>query len=279
MAAFDAFRQERGEALRRYACFETYRRINPAVWWDWPAELRRPNEPALRELQEAYGEEVAFHEYVQWVADSQLQACRELARDLGLPVGLYLDMAVGVDAGGADAWSEQDVVLPGLSVGAPPDFYNSSGQDWGLTTFAPHGLVAHGFEPLRAMLRSAMRHAGAIRLDHVLGLMRLYVIPWGLSAREGVYLKFPFESMLAVIAEESRRHGCIVIGEDLGTVPPNFRETMAAWGLWSYLVMLFERRDGTVRSVRRRNMPTRRWRRSTPTIWRPIAAGWRAMTS
>jgi 4-alpha-glucanotransferase len=148
-----------------------------------------------------------------------------------------------VDAGGADAWSEQDAVLNRLSVGAPPDIMNSAGQNWGLAGFNPVGLEARRFEPFRAMLRSVMRHAGAIRIDHVLGLKRLFLIPHGMSARDGAYVRLPFEPLLAVIAQESVRHRCIVIGEDLGTVPEGFRETMADWGLWSYLVLLFERGD------------------------------------
>jgi 4-alpha-glucanotransferase len=144
---------------------------------------------------------------------------------------------------------EQDNVLRGLSVGAPPDQFNPAGQDWGLTAYNPHGLVASDFAPFRQMLRAAMRYAGAVRIDHVLGLMRLYVIPHGLPASAGAYLRLPFAGMLAAVAEESRRFRCVTIGEDLGTVPENFRTTVAAWGLWSYLVMLFERNwDGSFRA-------------------------------
>jgi 4-alpha-glucanotransferase len=252
MRAFEAFRAEMGEQLLRFACFETFRAQNAGVWWDWPPAFRKPDEASLRAYAANNHEEVGFHAYLQWVADGQLQACCRLGHELGLPIGLYLDLAVGVDPGGADAWIEQRTTLNGLSVGAPPDAYNPAGQNWGLTAFNPHGLVAERFEPLRRMLRSAMRHAGAIRIDHVLGLMRLYVIPNGAHARDGVYLRFPFASMMSVVAEESRRGSCIVVGEDLGTVPENFRETMHAWGLWSYLVMQFERDwDGSFRPPER----------------------------
>src|SRR6185312_1979748 len=128
-----------------------------------------------------------------------------------LPIGLYLDTAIGVDASGADAWMDQGIVLRGLSIGAPPDQFNPAGQDWGLTAYNPHGLIATGFEPFRQMLRTAMRHAGAVRIDHVLGLMRLFVIPHGMSAAHGAYLRMPFAEMLAVVAEESRHWHCIVI--------------------------------------------------------------------
>src|SRR4029079_17454176 len=141
-----------------------------------------------------------------------------------------------------------DVVLRGLSVGAPPDQFNPAGQDWGITAYNPHGLVARHFEPFTQMLRAAMRHAGAIRIDHVLGLMRLYVVPHGLGSAKGAYLRLPFADMLAVVAEESRRWNCIAIGEDLGTVPEGFRDRLAAWGVWSYLVVMFERNwDGSFR--------------------------------
>jgi 4-alpha-glucanotransferase len=165
-----------------------------------------------------------------------------------MSVGLYIDTAIGVDPAGADAWMAQGAVLRGLSVGAPPDQFNPAGQDWGVTAYNPHGLTANNFEPFRQMLRAAMRYAGAVRLDHVLGLMRLYVIPHGLPAGQGAYLRLPFAGMLGVVAEESRRHRCIVIGEDLGTVPENFRASLSAWGVWRYLVVMFERHgDGSFR--------------------------------
>jgi 4-alpha-glucanotransferase len=185
---------------------------------------------------------------VQWAADRQLQACREAAQKHGMPIGLYIDLAVGIDPHGADAWSRQDAVLAGVSVGAPPDEFNRAGQDWGLAPFNPHTLAADDFAPLRHLMAASMRHAGAIRLDHVLGLKRIFMIPHGCPASEGAYVRFPFEPSLRAIAEESNRFRCIVIGEDLGTVPDGFRETLARWGLWSYRVMLFEREgDGRFR--------------------------------
>jgi 4-alpha-glucanotransferase len=154
---------------------------------------------------------------------------------------LYLDLAVGVDPDGADAWSNQSAVLSGFSIGAPPDEFNPAGQDWGLAPFNPHALPDSDFAAFRELLGSAMRHAGAVRLDHVLGLMRLFLVPHGASPAAGAYVRYPFEPLLRVIAEESNRHRCIFIGEDLGTVPQGFRETAGAWGLWTYRVMMFER--------------------------------------
>jgi 4-alpha-glucanotransferase len=175
------------------------------------------------------------------VAHDQLDRCRAKARERGLPLGLYLDIAVGVRSDGFDAWCDQDAVLSGMAVGAPPDVLNTAGQNWGLAGFNPAGLEDRQFEPFRRMLRASMRYAGAIRLDHVLGLKRLYLIPHGVRASQGAYIRFPFEAMLAIATLSSMEHRCIVVGEDLGTIPENFRETLADWGIWTYQVMLFER--------------------------------------
>jgi 4-alpha-glucanotransferase len=247
-ADFAAYRAERGRALECFAAFETLRQSHTGAWTEWPSEWRQPGDGALRRLRDSQADDVGFHEFLQWNAERQLERCRDIARHRGMSIGLYLDTAVGVDSSGADAWMDQDVVLRGLSVGAPPDQFNPAGQDWGITAYNPHGLAARQFEPFRQMLRSAMRHAGAVRIDHVLGLMRLYLIPHGLGAANGAYLRLPFTDMLAVVAEESRRWNCITIGEDLGTVPEGFRDTLAAWGVWSYLVVMFERNgDGSFR--------------------------------
>jgi 4-alpha-glucanotransferase len=247
-AAFEAFRADRGEMLARFAAFEVLRRRLHDVWWNWPAEWRYPGAAALARLRAEAGEEMAYYEYLQWVADEQLAACQREARARGLPVGLYADLAVGVEPGGADAWSAQESIVPQVEVGAQPDLLNTAGQAWGLAAFNPRALEAAGFAPFAHLLAAAMRHAGAIRLDHVLGLNRFYLIPFGLGAQDGAYLRYPLHGLLATIALESRRHRCLVIGEDLGTVPDELRGVLADWGIWSYLVMLFERRaDGSFR--------------------------------
>lgn len=247
-ADFAAYRAERGRPLECFAAFEALRQRHPGAWPEWPEEWRQPSDDALRRLRGSHPDELGFHEFLQWNAERQLERCRDIAWRRRMPIGLYLDTAVGVDGGGADAWMDQDVVLRGLSVGAPPDQFNPAGQDWGITAYNPHGLVVRRFEPFRQMLRAAMRHAGAVRIDHVLGLMRLYVVPHGLGAAKGAYLRLPFADMLAVVTEESRRWNCITIGEDLGTVPEGFRPTLATWGVWSYLVVMFERNgDGSFR--------------------------------
>ena len=238
---FESFRQERGPALARFACFEHLRSRFPEPWWEWPSEWQEPDTETLEMLRRTHQKSIAFHEYVQWIADQQLGRCRDRAAERGMPIGLYLDLAVGVRPDGFDAWNDQDTLLRTVEIGAPPDILNTAGQKWGLAGVNPVALERHAFEPFRGVLRASMRYAGAIRMDHVLGLQRLYLVPAGMKADKGVYVRLPFHALLAVIAQESVDNKCIVIGEDLGTVPENFRETLADWGIWSYQVMLFER--------------------------------------
>jgi 4-alpha-glucanotransferase len=235
----------------RFACFEVLRRKFNTAWWEWPAEWRQPDDARCAGLREGPdGAEIEFVEFVQWIADRQLRSCRDLAHRLGMKVGLYLDVAVGVQSGGFDAWNEQVAISRHLAVGAPPDALNTAGQNWGLAGFNAAGLEIQSFEPYREVLRASMRYAGAIRLDHVLGLKRLYLVPHGFAADNGVYVQMPFEPLLAATAQESVAHRCVVIGEDLGTVPEGFREQMAEWGIWSYQVMMFERDDhGSFRGI------------------------------
>jgi 4-alpha-glucanotransferase len=239
--AFDRFRRSRGPALEKFACFEVLRRKFNAAWWEWPSPWREADLTALDSLQRTEQLGVSFFEFVQWLAHEQLDRCRMLARERELAIGLYLDIAVGVRRDGFDAWSDQDSILPGVTIGAPPDALNRSGQDWGLAAFNPVTLEDRQFEPYVRMLRASMQYGGAIRLDHVLGLKRLFLVPGGMSPADGAYIRFPFEALLAVTVLSSAEAGCIVIGEDLGTVPEGFRDTLTEWGLWSYQVMLFER--------------------------------------
>lgn len=237
---FASFRAERGSLLRRFACFEVLRHLNTESWWTWD-DWTAPSDAQYEAFATGpNADHVAFIEFVQWIADRQLRACRDLAESLGMAVGLYLDVAVGVQNDGFDAWDERNAISRQLGVGAPPDPLNIAGQSWGLAGFNASGLEARGFAPYRDMLRASMRYAGAIRLDHVLGLQRLYLVPHGYPPNEGVYVQMPFEAMLAITALESVANRCVVIGEDLGTVPDGFRDALARWGIWSYRVMMFE---------------------------------------
>jgi 4-alpha-glucanotransferase len=231
-AAFERYRAQAGEPLARFATFEALRERFGLPWQNWPKKL--PELPAG---------ETDLHAFVQWCAHAQLQACAAEAKAVGLPIGLYLDIAVGVDAGGADTWSEPKNFAMALSIGAPPDVYNPAGQDWGLVSFHPQTLIDSDFSSFRQMLHAVMQYAGAVRIDHALGLNRLFLIPRGTGAAQGAYVQLPFEAMLAVVAQESRTQKCLVIGEDLGTVPEGVSQRLNAWGIWCYRVALFER-DG-----------------------------------
>jgi len=238
---FDEFRREQGATLTFYAAFEFLRRRYVKPWWEWPDEWQKPNKAALVRLRRTEAKALGYFEYVQWIAHEQLLRCCTRIDQLDLPLGLYLDLAVGVRPDGFDAWHDQDFILRTIEIGAPPDRLNTQGQRWGLAGFNPAHLIKTHCEPFRKVLRASMQYAGAVRIDHILGLKRFYLVPRDRPANRGAYVHFPFEAMLATTADESRANDCIVIGEDLGTVPSGFRETLSDWGLWSYQVMLFER--------------------------------------
>ncbi|BAT59635.1 4-alpha-glucanotransferase [Variibacter gotjawalensis] len=238
---FKKFRGERGIYLERFAAFEVLRRRLSGPWWDWPKPWNQPSDASIESLRAEDPQEFGFYEFTQWIADRQLAACQARAKQLGLPIGLYADLAVGVEPGGADAWSQQTAIIPRVEVGAPPDLLNTAGQAWGLAAFNPVALRASAFTEFRELIAATMRHAGAVRIDHVLGLNRLFLIPFGFTPRDGAYLRYPLGGLLDVIVDESRRHKCLVIGEDLGTVPDGLREGLSERGVWSYKVMIFER--------------------------------------
>jgi 4-alpha-glucanotransferase len=242
---FEEFVALRGERLRKFACFETLRQRLPNIA-AWPQQWRRSSPETLAAVEEKYPDDIRYHMYLQWIADSQLQACSSHARSLGLKIGIYADVAVGVHPDGADVWSDPSLFLTGMSIGAPPDLLNVAGQDWGLTSYNPRRLEQQKFASFREMLRQTMRFSGAIRLDHVLWLNRLYFVPRGDAPADGCYVRFPLQALLGALSIESTAHRCIVIGEDLGTVPVELRTALAEWGVWRYHVAQFERTtDGT----------------------------------
>jgi 4-alpha-glucanotransferase len=242
---FRQFREVHGaDRLRRFAIFEALsEHFGGTTWQEWPEPFRDPHSREVVEFAEANHERIAFSEYLQWQADRQLGAVNRRAAELGLSVGIYRDLAVGVDPAGADAWGEQDVVVTKIHVGAPPDPFNMLGQDWGLPPLNPVTLRDKAYEPFTAMLRANMRHAGALRIDHVMALFHLYWIPADAPAKDGVYVAYPFEDLLGILALESQRNHCMIIGEDLGTVPEGFRERMSLANVLSYRVLYFEK-DG-----------------------------------
>ena len=249
--AFRDFQRSGGQSLVDFAIFEALHehyshQLQEFSWRGWPLPMRNPHSPQVAEFAAAHRDRVEFFEFLQWEADRQLAAASAAAREGGLSIGLYRDLAVGADPNGADAWADQELVVPGASIGAPPDAFNPSGQNWGLAPVNPLILRRQGFAPFIASLRANMRHAGILRIDHVMSLSRLYWIPSGMEARGGAYVTYPFDDLLRLIALESHRHGCAVVGEDLGTVPEGFRDTMRSANLLSYRVLVFERRaDGS----------------------------------
>ncbi len=243
--AFRRFREEGGERLRRYAIFEALAEHlgEGGRWPQWPDAYKRPESKAVAAFAKRNPERVEFHEYLQWEADRQLGEAARRAADAGIEVGLYRDLAIGADPNGADAWSQQDVIVHRGRVGCPPDPFSLLGQDWGTPPPHPRAMRDQAYEPFIAILRANMRHAGALRIDHVMGLMHLFWIPAGELPKAGAYVEYPFEDLLGILALESRRHQCLVIGEDLGTVPDGFRERMAEANILSYRVLYFEK-DG-----------------------------------
>ncbi|HEV8313974.1 MAG TPA: 4-alpha-glucanotransferase, partial [Burkholderiaceae bacterium] len=247
--AFRAFQAERGAALRWHASFEAlqarFHGADSAVWgWPlWPPEYRDAHAPAVQRFQAEHEERIEYFEYLQWQAELQLGAIARRCRERGLAVGLYLDLAVSVDRAGSDAWAHHALYARGATVGAPPDEFNPNGQDWGLPPLRPDRLVDDRCTVFIDTLRACMRHAGALRIDHVMGLMRLYWVPGGHSAREGAYVRYPLAELMAIVTLESERNRCMVIGEDLGTVADEMRAALARNELLSYRLLYFERGD------------------------------------
>jgi 4-alpha-glucanotransferase len=236
------YRRTEGTPLERHARFEMLHALHGAQdWRGWPEALRDPANPEVSRLAAEHQDAVAFHAFLQWRTEISLNAAQKAARDAGMPIGLIADIAIGADPSGSDAWCRPAEMLRGMTIGAPPDLINTAGQDWGVTTFSPTGLVQQGFSGFLDMLRSTLRHVGGIRIDHVMGLARLWVVPHGMSAAQGAYIRFPFEDMLRLVKIESRRHRAVVVGEDLGTLPDGFREHLQAAGLAGFRVLWFER--------------------------------------
>ena len=275
---FVAFRNDAGPRLEDHARFEAlHARMvaeNPPRWnWrEWPPDLRTPDSPgAARFFRENAGE-VAFHAFCQWLADASLGAAQRAARAAGMPIGLIADLAVGTDGGGSHAWSRQAEILSDLSVGAPPDIFSPLGQDWGLTAFSPLAMRAAGFGAFRELLTANLRHAGGLRVDHAMGLQRLWVVPKGAGPAEGAYLRYPVDDLLRLLSLESHRHRAVVIGEDLGTLPEGFHERMRKAGILGMRVLWFEQeKDGSFR-------PPSEWSREaaamTTTHDLPTVLGW-----
>jgi 4-alpha-glucanotransferase len=274
---FAKFRADGGDLLRRHARFEALHAARmtsdgaAGSWRGWPATWRDPSSAAVEDFSARHARDVLFHTFLQWVADRTFATAHAAARGAGMRIGLIADLAVGMDSGGSHAWSCQRDLLVGLEVGAPPDDFNPLGQNWGLTAFSPRALAASGFAPFISTLRAVMRNAGGVRIDHVMGLRRLWLVPEGAPPGEGAYLAYPLDDLLRLVALESHRHRAVVIGEDLGTVPAGFRKRLAQAGVAGMRVLWFER-DA------RRFRPPQAWPEQavamTTTHDLPTVAGW-----
>ncbi len=237
-AAFERFRAEQGRGLEDFATWCAIAERFHGQPWPEGADDRLSD--TVRRLREELADRVTFHCWLQWVADEQLAAAQRAAHDGGMRLGIMHDLAVGVHPEGADAWSMRDVLAQGVSVGAPPDMYNQQGQDWSQPPWRPDALARVAYRPYRDMLRTLLRHAGAIRIDHVLGLFRLWWIPRGRGAQEGAYVTYDHEALVGILCLEAHRAGAVVIGEDLGTFEPWVRDYLADRGVLGTSVLWFE---------------------------------------
>ena len=247
-AELDAFGARDRRALDDWATWCAIAEVHGPDWRSWPAALTDPGSAEVTELRRTLAEKIEFHAWLQWLAAEQLAAAQQAARRAGMSVGVITDLAVGAHPGGADAWARQDVIVPGISVGAPPDEFNQRGQDWTLPPWHPGWLAAQGGRPLAELIAANTRAAGGLRVDHVMGLARLWWIPAGMSPELGTYVRYDHELMGSVLAAEVARADALAIGEDLGTVEPWLRKFLADRHVLGTSMLWFERRaDGTPR--------------------------------
>jgi 4-alpha-glucanotransferase len=270
-AAFHEFRARGGQALADHARFETLHGLIGGDWRTWPVPYRDPRSLVVDAFAMEHADEVSFHAFLQWQASRGMAQAQRTAREAAMPIGLIADLAVGADTGGSQAWSRQRDMINGLSIGAPPDLLNARGQNWGLGAFSPRAMRLGGFHAYIEMLRAAFANAGGVRIDHVLGLARMWLVPNGASPEQGAYLRYPLEDLLRLIALESWRHRAIVIGEDLGTVPKGFDERLAQAGVLGIRVLWFQRN-------KKHFLPPAEWPAdaiaTTTTHDLPTVAGW-----
>ncbi len=251
--AFSQYVASQGQALEDFATWCALdERHEGRAWQTWPHDLRGPRRPAVQAFREKERDRVRFHQWMQFELDRQLEDVQARARDQGLPIGLYQDLAIGTASDGSDSWMHPGLFLDGAAIGAPPDPYAAAGQNWGLPAINPHQLAADGYAYWIRLVRAALRHGGALRIDHVLGLFRQFWIPAGMRGADGAYVRFPGDDLLGIAALESVRANALIVGEDLGTVPPEVPPALERWGVLSSKVMYFETevRHGRFKSPR-----------------------------
>jgi 4-alpha-glucanotransferase len=243
---FRRFREREGDALAHWAAWCVLAEQHGPDWRSWPEPLRDVRSVKIVAAEGEYGAAAGFHTWLQWVAEEQLAAAQQAATEAGMGTGIIHDLAVGAHPGGADAWANAGVMVRGVSVGAPPDRFNQLGQNWGQPPFHPLRLAADAYRPLRELFGAALRHSGGIRVDHVMGLMRLWWVPEGMSPAEGAYVRYDHTQTVGALASEAARAGAVAIGEDLGTVDPWIREYLASRGIAGTTMLWFAREpDGS----------------------------------
>lgn len=254
--AYQAFCDQGGVMLQRYATWCALAEEHGADWWAWPPELQDPTSPAVAEYADRHPDVVDFHRWMAWQLDEQLAMTHDSARRAGMSLGIMHDLAVGVNRRGAETWSMPEVFAQGISVGAPPDAYTQLGQDWGQPPWRPDALEALEYQPFRSLVATVLKHAGGVRVDHVLGLFRLWWIPDGAAATEGTFVRYDHDAMVGILALEAHRAGAVVVGEDVGTVEPWVRDYLRERGILGTSILFFERDyagDGSA-------LPPERWR-------------------
>ena len=240
--AFTAFCETKGKPLRDFCLFEVLSQTHGPDWRKWPQDLQHPDAPAANAVAINNQRKLAYHAYLQWITEAQIEETQRTAKQSGMALGLYTDLAVGVRPDGAETWANPSIFAKGVSLGAPPDYFNTNGQIWGLAPFNPDALRQAGFWPFIKTIRAVARHAGMIRIDHILGLQRCYWLPEDTDVPGG-YVRYPFDVLLAIVRIEAHRAQCLVIGEDLGVVPEGFRDQIQGQGILGCSVMQFERWD------------------------------------
>ena len=242
---FDAFREAGGVSLERHALFEALSQAMvdkgyDAGWAGWPERFRDPESSEVAAFAEKNARAVSFHVWLQWIASRQLTAAAEAGRGAGMRIGLYLDLAVGEAPDGSATWSDNHFTLKGVVVGAPPDVFSQDGQNWALSALSPTALARAGYAPFRELIAAQLKYAGALRIDHVMALRQLFLIPDDAPASAGTHVAYPLAEMLGVVTEEAARAGAVVIGEDLGWVPEGFRDILHAANIMAYRILYFE---------------------------------------
>ena len=252
-AEYRAYRAAEGDALVQFATWCALAEHYGPQWDDWPKQFHDQSSPAVDEFRSENADAVDFHCWLQWVLDQQMAQAQQAAIDAGMPVGIMHDLAVGVHSFGADTWTDGAVMASGVTVGAPPDAFNQVGQDWSQPPMRPDQLAATGYASYRDMLRTLLRHSGGLRIDHVLGLFRLWWIPQGLPPSAGTYVRYDHHAMVNILVLEAHRAGAVIVGEDLGTVEPWVSDFLAERGVLGTTILWFERADGEP-------IPPQQWR-------------------